>query len=261
MSLDAAIIDATKTEQDKLDGKTPPPLPIDDKTPKGDDDDDDGLSPEEIKNARNFFKGLKDPEKAPVLIDFIAKNAGYSKIETKTELKEAKRDINAILREKLGDEFEPLIEKLGPALDEILKEKLEESTKGLRESIDNDKKEKLQNEFLGIFKGISKDHYDNKDIPDDVAKEMNAIIEDFEPKAGMSMDKYLKSIHNLALINLGKSTRPNTGRTEANRKDAPSRLASERGGQPAQGETVPKKMGLDAAVKAAVEEVENKLNK
>ena len=41
---------------------------------------------------------------------------------------------------------------------------------------------------------------------------MNAIIEDFEPKAGMSMDKYLK-------------------------------------------------MGLDAAVKAAVEDVENKLNK
>ena len=259
MSLDTAILDATKTEQNKIDGVQPPPLPKENKEePKI---DDDGLTQEQRANAINFYKGLQDPEKAPHLIEFVAKSAGYSKIETKAELKEAKRDIKGILKEKLGDEFEPLYERLGPALEEILTEKLEEATKGIREDIQSEKKEKLESEYLGIMNGIVKDYNYGDDLPSDITKEMQSIMEEFDPKPGMSMDKYLKSIHNLALINLGKSTNKPNARTERNRLDAPSRLASERGGSPGEGVAIPKKMGLDAAVKAAVDEVEAKLNK
>lgn len=252
MALDTAITDATKNV-DKDGNILPPPLPKDEQSPK---EEEDGLTPEEIKQARSFYRGLKDPEKAPVLIDFIAKQAGYDKIQTKEELKDAKRDIKAILTEKLGDEFEPLIAKLTPALEEILEAKLKESTKDIRTDLAAQQESRLKNESLNVLMGIGKDFYDGKDIPDNVSKEMTTLMDQFEPSKDMTLDKYLKSIHTLALGNLGITTNKNNDRIERNRNDAASRLASERGGSPSEGDTIPKKMSLDMAVREAVKTVQ-----
>lgn len=255
MELNAAILDASKgIDANGLPIVIPDDKKVDVKAPVL---DEDGLTPDEAKQARQFYRGLKDPEKAPQLLDFIATQAGYTKIETKAELKEAKKDISAQLLEGLGDEYAPLVEKLGPALEKILKEKLEESQKDIRADIDREKNEKIQNESTIVLKGLAKEFHAGDDLPENVANEMKSLMNDFEPSKNMTMDKYLKQIHTLAMGNLGLTVTKNSDKVTKNRDDVATRLTSERGAISADGvSSAPKRMSLDESVKAAMAQLD-----
>ena len=98
--------------------------------------DDLGLSAAEVKAGRELIAALKDPQKAQVVAEHFAKQAGYTKgeVTTKQEVKSAKKDIVAGLKEKLGPELEYLADKIGPAIQDYLNDQLEENIKPLKEN-------------------------------------------------------------------------------------------------------------------------------
>src|SRR5215831_4230362 len=74
---------------------------------------------EEAIQGKAIVQIFKDPQKAGAFIDFLAKQAGYTKAELRNaEPDEIKADITKILEKHLGQEFSFLAPKLGPALEE-----------------------------------------------------------------------------------------------------------------------------------------------
>lgn len=238
--------------------------------------DEFGLNKQQQLEARQLLAGLRDPEKAPKILDFLATNAGYTKaeikeLETTKEIKEAKKGIVDSLKEALGPELSYLAEKMGPVIQSFLDEKVETSTKGIKESLASQQTEKYAQEADQAQVALGKKYFgENGTIPDSVASEMNAIIDEFPPTGKKTMAAYLEDVLILAAgrkqVPLGKSADDKLKKdvkVARLRNDASVRLASD--GQtvsPKVGETAihPKRqMTIDEAVKAANEAVKASL--
>lgn len=235
-----------------------------DKKEEKEKDESDGLSDLEQKQAREIFKALKDPERAPALIEFIAKQAGYDKVETKREAQEAKDSILETLKESLGPEFEFLTSRLSPAITKILDEKLAEHTRDIRQSIYQEKEEKIRVETTAGFTELAQSYFGKDVMPNNLMSKMGELMEIYPPSHNVTVKDYLKDImfSAAARINLDLKTirnqKNNSSIVERNRTDAVSRLASERGVTNSQvvGASHNQKMSLTDSIKKAMEEVE-----
>lgn len=225
-----------------------------------------GLSELEEEQARQLFAALKNPEQAPTVLDFLAKQGGYTKVETKADVKEAKKDIVGQLKEALGPDMDYLAEKLGPVIDKYLGEKLEENTKDIRQKVEATEEAKHREEATAAMGKLAKDNFNADEIPDNVAQEMNRLMDNFPPpnvkgKGVMPTGEYLEYIYHMAAGKLGiqPTNKQQEDRRSRNRNDAPSRLAS---GASAKGVSPSGDAGkfttLDAAVRAAVEAAQEK---
>ena len=197
------------------------------------------LSELEVSQARELFKALKDPAKAPGIIEYIAKQAGFERrieqVKTEKQADAVKDDLLETLKSELGDEFDFLTPRLGKALDKILTKKLEEHGKDVRESIDRIEKEKVAVQVSSTYSELAKHHFGTDEIPQDIQTEMSSLMDKYKPGVNMSVKEYLTDMLNGAAARLGvdlknaKSTQANKDRINKNRTDAPSRLASDRG--------------------------------
>lgn len=221
------------------------------------DDKDNSFSDEDALQAKNLLVSLRDPEKAPIVIKFLAEQAGYTKAEVKADLKEAKKDIKAHLTEHLGDEFAPLIEKLGPALDAWAKGILDDSTKDIKEQLSESLEEKTRTEVTNVMGQLAKDNHDSDVLPDNVLDEISKLQKSYPPQPGMKNKEYIQFLYNAAVGKLG-ITKQSTTKNERNNKnlnDVGNRLASEGKGNEKEGVTIPKKMSLTESVNKAIEDI------
>jgi hypothetical protein len=248
---DAEVVDKedTKEGDDKEDGK------------EGKDKDE---ADEEIVNGRILYRALKDPAKAGAVIDFLATQAGYSKanVQTKTDVKEATKDLTGILERNLGEEFKFLAPKLAPAIKESIEELMEEHNKDIRTRLDDRELKDIQEETARTHTDLANEWFGSDLMPDKVVKAMSSAMDEFPPTdPKMSAERYYRRIFTLVVGELGLQKEGGTRSDKAsrNRKDDIARnLASQnRGVTPSTNGNV-KKMSLNDAVSAAIKEVANK---
>lgn len=225
--------------------------------PKTEEGDGLGLDDVERKQAAQLYAALKNPEQAPTVLKFLAEQAGYIKTEKQAE--GARDDILSVLKEHLGPEFEVIADRIGPALDKIITKKLKEGQAAIVEKIAKQEEAKLHTEMEVALTSIAKEYYDTKELPEEVLAEMNKAMSTIEPAANMSMEDYMNNLFAIVAFKRGIAKKTDTSkRTERNRTDAPSRLASG-GPSPKEGDKVQGPMTLKSAVEKAVEQVNQEL--
>ncbi len=240
--------------------------------PKKEEEKKDEESPEELANALQLYKALKDPETSPSIIEFIAKQGGYTKqaatAETKAEVKEVAKGLVVDLKETLGPEFEFLADKIAPAIEKHLKREFEAQQADIREKLEAQEQEKLEAQSARVLAKLSTDFFGEEQLPDNVTQEMSKLMDKIKPEPDMSTKEYLELIFDAAKGRLGltkanvKSVKEKETKTEKNRTDAASRLASDRSGSRV-GVPVasPSKTGsLKSAIQAAMDSLSESPN-
>lgn len=225
----------------------------------------------DAENGKVLIQALRDPEKAGMVIDYLAKQAGYTKatVETKKEAKTAAKDITEILENNLGDEFKFLAPKLAPAIKEAMESLIATHTDNsdLRERVERQEMREIEKETQSAHAELSQEYFQADDMPDNVIKAMSAAMDEFPPSAQMQPKVYYRKIFHLVAGELGLSkkvqTKEQTDKAARNRGDAAVRelTSQNRGVTPDVSEGSPKKMTLDEAVKTSLKQVETAMNK
>lgn len=203
------------------------------------DEPKDELSEEQRSYAVNLYKALSnpDPKLQRSAFEILAKSAGLEikDIETKKELKEAKKDLTALLKEGLG-EFDFLADKLGPVLDKILKEAINENTNDIREKQNLNEREREEARVNDAIGAAFEQYTLDENQKSTLVKEMENLMDSFVPSKKTTHEQYFKALIRLAAdnknINLKSSnTQVLTDKIIKNRNDAAGRLASARGAE------------------------------
>lgn len=212
------------------------------------------------EQGRQLILALRDPQKAGVVIKFLAEQHGYSKIETPKEVKEAKNEIVEDLKESLGTEFEFLADKLAPGIEKILKKQLAASQADIREQFKVQEAEKLRTQSASALENLSDSFFGKGEIlPDEVAKEMSKYMDRVQPNPTSSVKEYVEDAFHSAIGKLGlvKTDKDKKERISRNRNDASSRLngAPERVPSDDNIRGNPKPMSRQQAIQAAIDSV------
>lgn len=239
------------------------PKPEVKEVPKAED-----FSEEDLANAKQIYKALKEGgESAAFVIDTLATKNGYSRIETKKEAKEAKVEIKNELEEALGDEYGHLAKFLVPGIDKYIDRKLKEGTAELNESVNASRQEKLEARSDATFKTLGEEYYEGKDIPTDVDTEMAGLMKKYKPNTDQSIEDYVTDIFHLATSKLGKVPMNKASKKAASvaRANVPAILDTTKGRPITSTEVKPRdkgeKMSIDHAVRSAIKEVNDSLEK
>lgn len=236
------------------------------------EDESLGLSKDQQKQAVQLFAALNDPSKAPVILEFFAKQAGFQKPpEDKKEVKEQKKGLVDDLKEALGPELEYLADKMGPRIEAFLNSKLEESLKPLNSRIETSELEKHEAAAEIATNNVAKKYFEDGKLPDDLASEVNKVLEVFQMQKGSTMESHLEEALILAAsrkgVTLQKRTLQSMKRIEKNRNDVGSRLSASDGSrQPVPGEKalnpqLQGRLSLDDAVRQGVEQAKLEMEK
>ena len=188
----------------------------------------------EKAQALELWNSLKDPERAPAIVEFIAKQAGYTKAELKAAEKSVeqteivKNDIQDILRESLGADLTEVADRLAVAIGKILDKKLPEATADLRAKEIARESAIHEQAAENETKSISEEYFLGKGIPADVEEAMTKLMDEMPPSATISADKYVRKIFNSVAGERGLTKQSQTQQQtrDKNKSDAVSRLAS-----------------------------------
>lgn len=226
----------------------------------------DELSPEEAEQGRQLIRALKDPKTAPLVIEYLAKEGGYTKqlseVETKKEASEAKKGLIELLKDKdgLGEEFGFLADKIGPTLEKYVAEKVAEGQADIRKNFEDAELERTRQQTENAVTSITKDFFGTEDLPDNVSKEMSAYMDRVSPSKNTTVKEYVSDAFHAAVGRLGltKADKSKQQRSDKNRVDASSRLASERVTSEDAVVKNPKAMTRQEAIQAAIAELDKK---
>jgi len=125
---DAAQGESEETTDDEQETVKPKTAPSTKKEPEPEDDEDDEdtlASNREKDQALQFYRRITNPETAEQVLSTIAKRAGYELKNLNAEQRDAVVDeVEAVLRNELGDEFALLPAGLSKALNKIINGKV-----------------------------------------------------------------------------------------------------------------------------------------
>lgn len=236
--------------------------------------DDLGLTKQQQVEARQLFAGLQDPTKAPIIIEFLAKNAGFTKEnkpETKAEVKEAAKGMVAELTEALGPELAYLAEKMGPVFEKHLKEQAEELVKPLRGRLDEQDLQALRNEGDRVQHVLATKFFGGKELPDNVVTKMSEVMNTYNAVPGQAMEDYLENVLFIATGKLGitlkvgvPQQKPNQDRAERSRSNAPANLETRAKPTPGEKSIHPSRqqaLSLEDSIHQALEQSKTELTK
>lgn len=248
---DDEVIPGTETEEEIKTGTE------DTEETEEETQDTEDLDESALKEAKSLYKLLKDPSTAEQVIRILAIKAKVITEDgkpptTAAEIKEAKKDIKAIIEEGLGEEFK----FFGPKLTKIMEDVLAEERKNYAQETGELKLAQVQQQVETVETRLNKETGgDYKKLQARVAQ----LVDRYPQPSGTSVYDYLKEMYQLA----GGKTKSNStqriaDKIQQNSKDATTRLRTSRGGSTTTTQTavVPVKRGLRAAVEAAVKELE-----
>lgn len=213
-------------------------------------EDDEEVSAEELKQAKSLYKLLKDPNTAGLVIKQLAEKEGLlNKVETKADVKAARKDLKEIIKEKLGKDFAFLADKLGEVFESVLEEERinnKAELSRIEASTLEDKTQGILDKFARETKGESRKH-ENR---------MIELMDKFVMGNNVTLEDYLRGLY--AQATAGRQSATVKGqmadRITRNSKDAVSRLQSGSSGNDKQG--APKgKMSLNDSVNKALEQI------
>jgi hypothetical protein len=217
---------------------------------------------QDAENGRLLVQALRDPEKSRMVIDYLARSAGYtpSSVETKTDVKDAKKDITSIFQKHLGDEFGFFAPKLGPAIQEILEgyRTADSDLQDVKARLDRAELGEIQRETAKEHKSIAQEYFGKDDMPDNVVAEMSKAMDRFPPSnPNISPSEYYRDIFTYVAGKLSLSKPQQT--TRARQQNVPERLESSSKGVVPSITASPRKMSLHDAVRSATEQVERSI--
>ena len=212
----------------------------------------DDLSAQELQEARNLYKALKDPSSRSLVLTDLARAAGITPDSTKKEVTEAKKGIQDILDETLGPQYKFLTPSLGKAIEKILdgeREERDTQHKNVEAQIVQQQVDSALGRLSRETKGESRKHEGR----------MVQLMNQFQASPGTDIYTYLQGIYSIATS--GKSarvaTQQVTDKIKRNSKDAFGRLQPARGSHVLASGTVPnKKMNLNQSIKWAMDQIE-----
>lgn len=235
-SLKASIQDPSKPPEEPTKEPDKEPTSEPNKEPTTDEPEKEpDLKEEEVAFAKNLYKALNNPDPQVQLktLKLLANaaNMDLKEIETKKDIKEAEKDLVALLKEGLG-EFDFLAEKLGPVLEKALKSYVAKETEPLKLAQQAAKEEKLRDEVSSAVDKAFSEYTNATEVKDEVIK----LMDNFKPSAKMAHKDYFRSLIILAASNKGVTlklansqvTQDTNAKIDKNRRDAATRLASER---------------------------------
>lgn len=219
--------------------------------------DEYGLNAVDITQAKQLLAALRDPTKAPAVIEFLTNAA---KPTTNKEAAVIAKGLTEELAESLGPELKYLADKIGPIFEKRLKDMVESSEKKVSQRVDEIELAKHTEAAEVAQIEIGKKFFADGKIPDALEKEIGTLFEQIPARKGQKMADYLQDLLFVAAGRKGialKAISTSSGlKIERNRTDASIRLASEGNRQPVPGETVvnPKRqMTIGDAVSLALE--------
>lgn len=235
-----AQVDGTEAEKPTTE-ETPEVEPTPEEVPT------DELSEEEVTQARNLFRALKDPKTSSSVVAALAQQAGIlAPPTTKVEEKEQNKTIQALLQESLGKEYEFLAPKLAPALEGALHQLRVENESRLEEV----RRAGIEAEVSSAFDRLARETKGDSRKVERLMTELSEKI----PAGSMSPYEYLQVLYVQAQHERGlRSEQERNKRINRNANDAASRLSATASGS--KSEVPSKKMNINQAVEFAVSEV------
>jgi hypothetical protein len=186
-----------------------------------------------------LIKALQDPAQQGIVIDFLARNAGYTKGEIKQALKDEEKgeelaaDLTSLLKESLGGEYDFLADKIAKGVEKYIDKKNDENLKEVKTRLESQERDRLESQGLAIMNRMGQDFFGDEKLPDNVVAEMNKYMDRIPPLPEMGPKDYLEdafyhAVGKLGLTRVTKAQKEQQERANKNRNDAPSRLASDR---------------------------------
>lgn len=220
-------------------------------------------SPEELAEAKRVYNLLKNPKTARSLVRELARAEGLLGDEAPTTTKEvvaAKKSIETILKEALGDKYNFLIPDLSKALDQIFANERETSN----QSVAALQAQNVQRETTDVLATLARE---TKGESRKVESRMLELMNKFQIGPGVSIDEYIRGLYAQATSARSALTATNklTDKIRRNASDATSRLHSTGSGASERvAPTQPdpnKKMSVKEAVNFALQQQTRQGNK
>ena len=225
-------------------------------TDPAEEDEMDELS---LKEAKKLYKALKDPTQTVNVVTALAGQLGLlgrNTPETRSEVKEAKKDVKGILKNALGKEYEFLSDRIGNALDEIFTQEREEAEQKIN-SLSNSQ---IERDSLSAMQELSRE---TKGESTKYEAQMVELSKKLLPGQGMTIKEYLHILYNQVThgksINIVKKTMDDKIRRNAN--DVSTRLRSGGGNREEVNFDPNKKYSLKESVALAAKELERQGSK
>jgi hypothetical protein len=163
-------------------------------TPKEESPKEEPKVDPEHEAAVGLYSALKDPERAGATLRQLADLAGFD-LAKKADQRELKRDIKTLVKERLGEDNSILAESLGPLLEEVIKQAVNEELKPLKDTISAEKQESFALKIDKTFKELEAE---TKGLSTKLEKQMLELMEQFNPGPKTPPDVYIRHIFKLA---------------------------------------------------------------
>jgi hypothetical protein len=214
---------------------------------KAEEEEPDKLSDEEVLNAKNLFKALKNPSTAKEIISVLARNAGL--LETKQDVHTASKTIQEVFKESLGPDFAFIAEKLAPAIEKVLLSQKEDYENRLREVRQQQLTAQTESE---VEKALSKLNRVTKGESKKFEAAMTHLMDDILPGNRTTTEDYIFKLYRIASSEQSekRAKEKMTNKINRNANDVTSRLAS---AAPTDSTKGIKKISLDEAIKYAAQ--------
>lgn len=239
--------------------ETPLEDPEDDENEEEIESDDEpeieDLPADQLVEAKNLYKALRNPASAGPLIQALAQQMGMNlnQSSSRQEVKEVKTNITEKLKVALG-EFAFLAEKIGPVLDQALETQKAES----QEIEQRLEVKQLQNESQRTLDRLAKE---TKGESRKFEAKMVELMDRFHPAANQTTEEYIREVFGIVTRDKVRTQVTNkiADQINKNRKDVPGRIASN--GSGARGDsssaaTPEKKLGVKGSVLFALSNLE-----
>lgn len=266
-TLDKAVTEAVEqtppTEQIELDKPVEKEEPSEEEPTEDEDaeseedvsepEEEDGLSAQDITNARALFKALKDPASAKSIITALAQQVGV--LHTQQDVQQAKDAVLEVLQDSLGTEFNFLAPKLSIAIKRIL----EMERRGYQQALQQESQQRIQLQLASeIETTLGRLRRETKGESKHLEGRMTELMDELPIGKGISTEKYLRHLYKVANAEaISKSTKRSlAAKINQNANDVGSRLASGGAkGSGVQGKPIDGKMTLDQSIQFALESI------
>lgn len=130
---------------------------------------------------------LEDPEKGYKVIEKMARNVGLFKEDlTPKEEKVAVNKFKQLAKEKLGEEYDFLSDKIGDLLEAVVGNTAEES-KAIREELETMKRERAEAEVANTYNTFVK----TEKVTEAEAAQIEKLTQEFQPGKNTKIEDYL----------------------------------------------------------------------
>jgi hypothetical protein len=243
---------ATATAEEKVAVETPEEEATEEETSEVEETSTESdLTPEQLIESKNLYKALSGPQ-ANAIIAALAQQAGIlpkageAPLSAKAEVA-ARREIKDIFADALGKEYSFLADRLGPAIEAVMKQERESSESRFAEL----QQTNVEREVVTAYDKLATE---TKGASKQFEARMAALSEEM-PIGNMNVETYMRRLYTLASSERKSSPQKVADQIRRNAADAPARLKSSVGPTSSGIEIPSKKMNLNEAVNWAVDQV------